>query len=935
MLSRAVCAPRVCLSSRLGLVASSRSAAAGAAARRQLPRLQSTSLALRAYSSNSLGVAQKKRVEALISGNEPLDSSRRRRRKSPRRRHDDDGPEWELLQPETATVDAVTTDQHHASAQTSQSATVKGTEAAEYDPVEGTEPLPPIEEPPAPTQPGSPDQRRSVNHFRDRLFDLQRVNAEALGRPIDTLVIRDPDMLRRKGGGRKMVIPTDSTDQLDWRSLLEPATPAEVDAVAEALANIEELRPIDLTIPRRQLNDLIDSLSEGFTKDQLSMYHGQADDPKTSPSSHQIPKYDWLAGCSSWKSASQESVGAESPKKRLARAIVTSKWNIQAQEEVGGLGLTEIHVNSRVYGMLTSPSIGASAALTLRHLSPSIGEAITPYAHGPHSGTVHLHTRKSIVPGILSFIDELSQRMVTKDIPLDDLSDQSDFRPEFWEGLSRRTGTLIEYQRGLKNLEVKEQITTRRLKSKAKIIKAGRLVPHYRESRGMSWRDKLHQWSRFVLPASVPGELKAKHLKFPSNVEISWPSEAGARAVVDTVGVAGTRSSVRAGEGDRITATFGHILHHKTIPITDAAAESRRRIMSPVVPHPASFTDFLPEYESDLKKQLSIVLDFVPAPNSSKGGPLPEVRLTLPIVNDADYDRASLTDRSSLRAVQPIFTTDLLVPDEVVDVRIHRQREIPLDLSLQDSLRAFIDASELVMADGRLKTPSRTMLVLPIHLFPVTPEGEDVSDNNNNNNTNNTNTNSASYLFAGLNVHETVELAWKGCTLRYDSIEADRHDGTHQQLSLECDGTQDRAHFLKLLELAVEGKYWSWNKGVSQVRELPEDVSEGELRKQTLQEDDAVYGEEGDDSIAGEEEHGDVHHYHLYDANTAPEQIDPTVEETVQGDDAHPAVDDECRDVLGAGDRLALSVEDQLQVLLRDKSGEDRESLQGGGEDES
>ena len=54
------------------------------------------------------------------------------------------------------------------------------------------------------------------------------------------------------------------------------------------------------------------------------------------------------------------------------------------------------------------------------------------------------------------------------------------------------------------------------------------------------------------------------------------------------------------------------------------------RIIAPVLPHPASFTNFVPGKESDLTKSSSIVLNFVPHSKFSSAKEAKELTLICP-----------------------------------------------------------------------------------------------------------------------------------------------------------------------------------------------------------------------------------------------------------------------------------------------------------------
>ena len=404
----------------------------------------------------------------------------------------------------------------------------------------------------------------------------------------------------------------------------------------------------------------------------------------------------------------------------------------------------------------------------------------------------------------------------------------------------------------------------RRFKSQAAISQAGMLVPHCRENRSMAWRDRLRPWSRFVTPIGAPGEFKQRWLKFADKVRIPGPEP-----------------SIYADNAwNRVTATFGHILHSKPEPGERRKMKNRRRILAPVVPHPAAFTEFIPKKEAHLKKRSCIVLNFAPAPGT-QDGEAPEVRLTLPINPDDDFSNFSMPSDSTLNAIVPWFVKDALVPEESVDVRIIQQREIPLDISEQMPIREFFAASEFNLAEGRLRTPSSTRFSMPKRWLGK----EDAEDS----------TVDLPYMFAGLEIQQTLDLEWQNHVLRYSSIEAGQHGGTRQELSLEAKisvkhPAKAAVHtqaYLELLQTAIEGKCWSWTKGSDQVRELPD-------------ENDPFWEHNSQDLDDAQEQ--DI---------TYPTEW-PLIEELAPGPSESIEVGEECDETLHTGEHLAASVEEAL-----------------------
>lgn len=352
------------------------------------------------------------------------------------------------------------------------------------------------------------------------------------------------------------------------------------------------------------------------------------------------------------------------------------------------------------------------------------------------------------------------------------------------------------------DFSTEEQIIAKRFRGEGVAGRVGRLTPYHRENRSMSWKDRLAPWARFIIPTIIPGEVKKNRwLKLADKV--TFPQK-----------------EVSEASADQLTATFGHILH---APLPKPKVRGRtkttyRRTVSPVVPHPAAFTELAPQRGTRIKKQDSIVVHFIPAPGGTPAGTTaPDLKLTMPFAGDEDFSNFTLPSDSTLTAPKPSFVKDLLFPEEAVDARVVRHLDPALDISQQSVFKEFIDASEFNLAKGRLHTPSKTQFTIPKAWLAQPGKGNDeVVD--------------LPYLFGGLEVRQAIDMPWQNETiLRYESIEAGQHGGTRQELSLVLDlaarslpDIQDSVHdFLDKLGDAVEGKHWSWSRGVAKVHELP------------------------------------------------------------------------------------------------------------------
>lgn len=324
----------------------------------------------------------------------------------------------------------------------------------------------------------------------------------------------------------------------------------------------------------------------------------------------------------------------------------------------------------------------------------------------------------------------------------------------------------------------------------------------------MSWKDRLAPWARFIIPTTIPGEQKkVRWLKLADNVSFPHMDEAAPGASMD-----------------QLTATFGHILHAplpKPPKIRGRPKSVFRRTVSPVMPHPAAFTELAPQNGTEIKKQDSIVVHFIPAPGgTSTGLTAPPLKLTMPFSGDEDFSNFNLPSDSTLKSPKPSFVKDLLFPEEAVDVRVERHRDLALAIDQQSAFKDFIEKCEFNLAAGRLQTPSNTRFSIPRGWLTKAGRQVKASDE----------VVDLPYLFGGLEIHQTIDLSWQNdIVLRYESIEAGQHGGTRQELSLlldlagrsEQDVQTSVSDLLTKLGMAVEGKYWPWSRGAAKVHELP------------------------------------------------------------------------------------------------------------------
>lgn len=275
----------------------------------------------------------------------------------------------------------------------------------------------------------------------------------------------------------------------------------------------------------------------------------------------------------------------------------------------------------------------------------------------------------------------------------------------------------------------------------------------------------------------------------------------------------------------RTKAVFGHILHlfqpdwthavDTAIPSIKALADSPRTI-SPLIP-PVSKMDLKGWIPYNVPSNMSsmVVMRFVPSNDTSDASHSNEQTNPAPLLElcmkASDEDIIAI---DCLRAVARTQVSDVLFPTEVVDVRTTQRLEAELpgaEFEYAEGmapLTTFLADSYLSIREGKLLTPPQiTGLGLPQWMFrdnhhefiahkkslagskpeekeekpeeklEEKPEKLEESEESP--------LRPTSYVFAGLEVHRTLETVYDGWKLTYASIEAGQGGGRRAELTLE------------------------------------------------------------------------------------------------------------------------------------------------------
>ncbi|PTB70333.1 hypothetical protein BBK36DRAFT_1173923 [Trichoderma citrinoviride] len=682
--------------------------------------------------------------------------------------------------------------------------------------------------------------------YRDELVQSRSVPVAALGEHIDAIMLKNPNEMKRpkRSVRRVQQEATEATVELDSErdGMVDQADENGQEAMEEALTNIDNLRPVDKTIlPMQDFDTLANTLLEGFNHNQLTRYFIQKRLEMSQQGLGKPVTYPWIVKQGPWVAAKPDHWGPLRPKQRQVIMIMQLLWNLEVQEQVEGLGRTLLWLEPRVFELIAPPNSVVLEQLSQDFLYQSNREKITTNFDDCR---INIYARKSTIPVILTHLDEVVKSIRSQKIPSDHFQEHN-LDDSLLQELERITKTHIEYNEKDKELEISwlekqdlsssgedakntetpadvalrlllEQPTEEQQSSvhiiapsESKKPQDGTFISHQRENRSMSWKNKLQQWSRYVVPvgqsAATGDDISAQFAK-----DVSFP-------------VSTPKKLKGIEQGCQVTASFGHVLHGKSSR-SAAAMAKHHRLLSPVLPHPASFTP-LSEEDKPIVQCTTIILNFSPDPTQTPTtfDSVPSsMQLRLPVGPGTDIADLSLPPGSTLVGVAAKHIRDVLLPGESVDVRLTQHHLLPLDPN-QEFVKDFMSKCEFDLTQGLVRTPSKARFSIP-KAWATSPKASGKPSKAKI---------EAPYLFMGSEIHQAVELEFHGHTLCYSSIDAGRHGGHRQELSLQAGPprskdatplTLDKAEasrFLSLVGGLAAGDYFSWHNGSQLMRKLP------------------------------------------------------------------------------------------------------------------
>ncbi|EGR49795.1 uncharacterized protein TRIREDRAFT_121203 [Trichoderma reesei QM6a] len=701
---------------------------------------------------------------------------------------------------------------------------------------------------------------KSRKDYRDELVQSRSVPVAALGEQIDAIMLKNPNEMKRPKRAVRRVQQevTEATVELDPErdGMVDDADENGEEAMEAALKNIDDLRPADKTIlPIQDFDALANTLLEGFNHNQLTRYFIQK---RLELSQHGLGKpvtYPWIVKQGPWVAAKPDHWGPLRPKQRQVIMIMQLLWNLEVQEQVEGLGRTLLWLQPRVFELIAPPNSVVLEQLSRDFLYQSNKEKITTNFDDCR---INIYARKSTIPVILTHLDEVVKSIRSQKISSDHFQ-ENDLDEGLLQELERITKTHIEHNEKKRELEIswleKRDLTSseedadtsetpadvalrllleqpaKEHQSSVQIIAPSNgnkpqdasFISHQRENRSMSWKDKLRQWSRYVLPVGQTAAMK-------DDVSAQF-----AQAISFPVSAPKTLNGFE--QSCQVTATFGHVLHGRSSR-TAAAMAKHHRPLSPVLPHPASFTS-LTEEDKLVVQRTTMILNFCPDPTQTPAKFDPEppsIQLRLPVDPGTDLSDVSIPPGSVLVGIAAKHVSDVLLPGESVDVRLTQHHLLPLDPS-HEFVKDFISKCKFDLPQSLVKTPSKATFPIP-KAWTTTPKATGRPSKA---------TINVPYLFTGSEIHQAVELEFQGHTLRYSSIDAGRHGGLRQELSLLAGPPQSQdasplaldkaeaSRFLSLVGGLAEGNYFPWHDGSQLMRKLSNvDALEGEAAEDQL-----------------------------------------------------------------------------------------------------
>jgi hypothetical protein len=203
---------------------------------------------------------------------------------------------------------------------------------------------------------GTSERSPRANGGRRGLISHRKLDIDALGKPVDALVLENPNRLS-SGASSPLYMPVGDSTQVDWAALGTFETSE--DTAADADRNIEEMRPADNgAVSLKSFQKLRAGLVESYTRDQLHLYI-QARQAHKKPPQQKQELLPWLKRERPWKSETASDTAHLTPKARLATTILRDIWGVDVLEDLMEVGLHTISLKDSLFKLLARESFQA------------------------------------------------------------------------------------------------------------------------------------------------------------------------------------------------------------------------------------------------------------------------------------------------------------------------------------------------------------------------------------------------------------------------------------------------------------------------------------------------------------------------------------------------------------------------------------------------
>ncbi|KAM0276251.1 hypothetical protein ACHAQH_006926 [Verticillium albo-atrum] len=697
----------------------------------------------------------------------------------------------------------------------------------------------------------------------------EELDVEILGQRAHTIIMRD-----NLSSKPRRTIQEAAAEEGLTEEETEAAMRARVDALheqaspEEALANIEELRPHAQLLSGNEFWSLHEVLSEGFTSAQVSHYirankkTSQTAKGSSGPADVREPR-PWMARPYSLRPVQDLQLPPNaSVKSRAVFTLMRTTWMLDIWERVEALNeVNIIFKDTAAAAALHTGHEGLDGIDRIRKELLQAGESLT---FGDSSAQLRIVARRATAEAIIDNIEGLVNAISTETFVL--CPPQS---AKTEAGTALKNTLLNDLGRLTKTTPVLEDsglVRVKWIKSQNDLELPGQDLEHMGH---ILWRllytahvqtpstaalvqDFISAGGVLNPVANAQDSTQALVDRLPSMIKSPMPND------IDT-------KSIWSNPEQTVSSTFGHVLFDhdngtlnvKNLEAQDGIAvlaptqegQGRPCIFSAVVPRPdglAALNTLAPGTPASTimilrfaagapTRGAKYLLD--PADGSTQihptSTPLSFLEIHVAVPDELPADRRLTWDASPTKHVRVISNSSLIdvpLPDRPIDIRLATSTISTLtDVEAVPALRAFVDASDLDLASGNLRTPPR-LFIPESDIAPLSrpSAGEEAQSSRPGRKAKADNEifehrkGFRTFEFIGLEVRRAVELDYEGHKLKYTSIEAGLHGGRRAELALDMGLIEEgggvlehRAKYLDVARRIADGELVTWVHGKS------------------------------------------------------------------------------------------------------------------------